>query len=243
MSKEQTRRNRLGERLLTRWDSIVAYSVALVTAIAFAIGIMTPPISGHFCTANCIDYPYLDTLSRFPRDYFWMPFAILFSLLYVALTASIHEYASAERKAFSRIAFSLATMAATILFTNYFIQLTVIPASLAQGQTDGISLWTQYNPHGLFIALEEAGYLLMAASFASVAPVFRGRTRLIRAIRWVFGLAAVLAAASFVVVLATYGVDRGYLYEVVIISIVWTTLIVVGVLIGRLFDDADTGDG
>jgi hypothetical protein len=27
------------------------------------------------------------------------------------------------------------------------------------GETDGLSILTQYNPHGIFIALEEIGYL------------------------------------------------------------------------------------
>ncbi len=35
----------------------------------------------------------------------------------------------------------------------------------------------QYNPHGLFIALEEIGYVMMAVSFFAVAPVFFGERR------------------------------------------------------------------
>jgi len=36
----------------------------------------------------------------------------------------------------------------------------------------------QYNPHGVFLALEELGYLLMSLSFLFMAPVFAGRSRL-----------------------------------------------------------------
>lgn len=32
------------------------------------------------------------------------------------------------------------------------------------GETEGITLLTQYNAHGIFIALEELGYLLMSLS-------------------------------------------------------------------------------
>jgi hypothetical protein len=36
-----------------------------------------------------------------------------------------------------------------------------------KGETDGIALITQYNEHGLFIAMEELGYITM-----SIALVF-----------------------------------------------------------------------
>jgi hypothetical protein len=37
---------------------------------------------------------------------------------------------------------------------DYFIQLTVVQPSVLQGKVDGLLLWSQYNPHGIFIALE-----------------------------------------------------------------------------------------
>ena len=33
------------------------------------------------------------------------------------------------------------------------------------GETDGIALLTQYNGHGIFIAMEELGYITMSISF------------------------------------------------------------------------------
>jgi hypothetical protein len=37
------------------------------------------------------------------------------------------------------------------------------------GETEGITLLTQYNAHGIFIVLEELGYLLMSLS-SSLCP-------------------------------------------------------------------------
>jgi hypothetical protein len=48
-----------------------------------------------------------------------------------------------------------ATISCTLLVGDYFIQISVIQPSLLKGETDGIALLTQYNPHGIFIALEE----------------------------------------------------------------------------------------
>ena len=48
------------------------------------------------------------------------------------------------------------------------------PAVLTR-ELDGLSPWTQYNPHGVFIALEDAGYVLMGVAFAFTAFPPRAR--------------------------------------------------------------------
>lgn len=148
----------------------IAYATAAMTAVTFGVAVATPPISGSLCVQDCIDYPYLDTLERFPRDYLWMPLAIVLTLLYLALMASVHEFSPSRRRLASRIALARAIVTTTVLVTTYFVQLTVVPASLAHSQTDGIALLTQHNPHGLFIALEEVGYLTMAPSLLGPPP-------------------------------------------------------------------------
>jgi len=47
--------------------------------------------------------------------------------------------------------------------------LTVVQTCLPKGEVDGLSLWSQYNPHGLFIGLEDAGYLSMGVAFLFAA--------------------------------------------------------------------------
>jgi hypothetical protein len=84
----------------------------------------------------------------------------------------IHNYSSTEKKIFSHIGVSFALMSAFTLIVDYFVQVSVIQPSIMNGETDGISILTQYNPHGLFIALEEAGYLLMSVSFFFMAFIF-----------------------------------------------------------------------
>ena len=76
----------------------------------------------------------------------------------------------------------------------------MIPASVAAGETEGIALLTQHNPHGLFIANEEVGYLLMSVSFALVVPLFTGAGAMIRVVRWLFGAGFVVP----IVALAAY---------------------------------------
>jgi len=69
----------------------MAVSAAVVTAVTFVIAVFTPPISGPFCRGNCVEYPYTDVLSRFPRDYIWMVPAILLTLIYLGLWAAVHR--------------------------------------------------------------------------------------------------------------------------------------------------------
>ena len=103
------------------------------------------------------------------------------------------------------------------------------------GQTEGIALLTQYNPYGAFIVLEELGYLLMALSFAFLAPVFAGGGRLAWAVRWVFVGGFVLIVVFLVAISAIYGLERMDRFEIAAISIDWLVLVANGVLLGFLF--------
>ena len=72
----------------------------------------------------------------------------------------------------------------------------VVP-SLRAGETEGLSLFTQYNPHGLFITGEAFGYLAMSLSLVFAAAVLADG-RMERAIRWLFIGGFVLAMAALV---------------------------------------------
>jgi len=46
------------------------------------------------------------------------------------------------------------------LVVDYASQLSFIQPALLLGEAVELSSWTQYNPHGVFIAFENVGYLL-----------------------------------------------------------------------------------
>jgi hypothetical protein len=235
-----------------RFGFYSALCTALLTTVTFGFALYAIPISGANCLENCVEYPYLDTAARFPRDFMpdntlpghrralsqdfmWMPLAILLVLAYVTLMVSIHAYAPDSKKTFSQAGLSFALMAATMLASVYFIQFSVIPISLMKGETDGLAALIQYNPHGVFIAMEELGYLLMSLSFLFMAPVFAGRSRLERAVRWIFAGAFFLAIAALLAISLIYGLERLDRFEVAVISIDWLVLIVNGILLSILF--------
>lgn len=212
-----------------------AILAVVTTLITFGFAMTAVPISGANCPAECIEYPYLDTFSHFPKDYLWMYPAIILILVYVTLMAAIHAYAGSGKKIFSHIGLSFALITAVILLVDYFVQFSVVPVSLANGETEGIALLTQYNPHGVFIALEELGYLLMALSFLFVAPVFAGKGRMETAVQWIFIASFVLVIISLAVISVNYGIERLDRFEVFAISINWLVLIFNGILLSIIF--------
>jgi hypothetical protein len=212
-----------------------AILTALTTVVTFGLAITAIPNAGAGCQVDCVEYPYLDTLSEFPRDYLWMPPAMVLVVLYVVLVSSIHAQATPQKKVYSQIGLSFALIAAGVLLGDYFVQFSVVPISLMSEQTEGIALLTQYNPYGVFIVLEELGYLLMGLSFAFLAPVFAGGDRLASAIRWVFIGGYVLTLVFLVAISAIYGLGRMDRFEIAAISIAWLVLAANGVLLSFLF--------
>lgn len=219
------------------WASLLT---AIAAAAALGIAVTTAPArSGPFCmealVGACVTYPYTDVAAFVPTEYIWMVPAMLMALLFVVLVACIHQYATADKQLFSQIAFAFALIAATAHTINYFIQLAVVQPSLLRGELDGLALFSQYNPHGIFIALEDVGYLMMGVAFLFLAAALGGRDRLERAIRLVFLISSILAIGSLVLLALLYGLELEYRYEVAAILIDWLALIVSGTLLSVFF--------
>ena len=208
------------------WIAVVAVAVTVVT---FALALTALP--------NDVPYPFTSPIiaEQWPLDYLWMYPAMVLMLLFVALVAAVHRHAPPARKTYSLVGLGVAIAAATILLIDYYIQVTVMQPSLEKGQLEGWAMLTQYNPNGVFIALEEIGYLLMSLVFLCLVPVFLQKNRLERGIRWLFTVSFVLVVLSLVVVSAFLGTDRGDTFEIIVISIVWLTLIAGGVLTAMVF--------
>jgi len=213
----------------------IAPLLAVSAATAFAFGIATPPRSGPFCTGQCITYPYTDAAQFVPRDYLWVLPSILLTPLVVVLYGCAHACVAEKRRTLSLIGLCFASISAGIVTVDYFIQFEVLEPSLVRGETGGLSLFTQYNPHGFFIALEDLGYLMLSASFLFVGSAFGNANRLERAIRWTLIGAALLVFACFIGMSWHFGFDLEYRFEVAIITINWTALMVTGVLLTLFF--------
>ena len=106
------------ESSTTTSDLVGLYSAiftVIITFVTFGLAIIAIPNSGAGCQESCFEYPYVNTLSEFPRDYLWMPPAMLLVVVYVILVVSIHAYAAQHKKIYGQIGLSFALIAARIL--------------------------------------------------------------------------------------------------------------------------------
>jgi hypothetical protein len=208
-----------------RFGFLAALMTAAMTTVTFAIAVSTPPRSGPFCREGCFSYPYLDVASRFPRDYAWMAAASVAIMCYLGMMSALHARSAATHRASVTLALMIATMAAIVLVGDYFVQLAVIQPSLIAAEADGVAMLSQFNPHGVFIALEELGFLLMSASLACVAPSMPRDTAIARAAGALFVGGLVVNLLLFGGIVALYGHAREYRFEVAVISVTWLVLI------------------
>jgi len=210
-------------------------ALTILTILTFGFAMMAIPPSGPNCPGNCMEYPFNDLLNYYPRDYHWMYLAIFQLFAFLIFVISIHYIAPIEKRIFSFIGIAFALISTTVLLSDYFIQFAVIPISMMKGETEGIALLTQYNGHGIFIALEELGYITMSISLFFLAPVFSSSNRLEKSLRWMLFLPFILNIVAFVVYSILFGIDRNYRFEVASISINWLFIIAVGILISIFF--------
>jgi hypothetical protein len=206
-----------------------------VTVVTFGLAMTAIPISGANCPGDCVAYPYLDTLSQYPKDFMWMFPAMLLVLVYVVLVVCVHAYVDGQKKILSQIGLSFTIIASVILLSDYYLQVSVVPMSLMNAETEGLAMLIQYNSHGIFLVLEELGYLMMALSFLFIAAALSNRSRLETTIRWIFAIGSVLVMLALPVISISHGLERLDRFEVIAISVDWLILIVNGALLGIVF--------
>ena len=223
-----------GARRLGFWAGL---ATSVLAVVSFGLAIIAVPPVGPFCPGDCVEYPFVDPIisAKVPHDFLWMYPAILLMLTFVVLAASIHRCAPEGAQDYTTVALAFATLGAGIIAADYYLQIATIQPSIVRGETEGVALLSQYNPHGVFIALEELGYIVMSLAFLFAAPAFRGRRWFERVLRWLLVLAPVLTLGGWAVYYAVYGYALEYRFEVFAISVNWLTLAVAGVLASLWF--------
>jgi hypothetical protein len=208
----------------------VGWATAGVGVVALTVAVGTPPRSGPFCTTGCVGYPYTDVGAFVPRDYLWLYPATLLVILAVVLLACLPPGADSEAQVLARAGQAFSAVAAATLILAYAVQLSVVQPSLLRGQTDGLSLLSQYNPHGVFIAAESVGYLALAIAFLLIGAACGPAVA--RGIRWTLLAGGTLTIAAAVALSVAYRADLEYRFEVIAILIDWLVLIATGILLG-----------
>lgn len=216
-------------RRLSLWTAILTAAMAMVS---LAMAVTTLPKSGPYCQSDCVGYPYTDVAAYVPRDYLWLYPAVALALLIVVLVECIHYWIPPSRMLLSRIGIAFTIMGAGVLAVDYASQLSFLQPALLLGETEGLSPWTQYNPHGIFIALENVGYVLFNLAFLFIGLAMVGMpSTLWRVAGWIFVVGGALTLVGLAYYSAAYRSLLDYRFEVAAIVITWLALIVAPVLL------------
>lgn len=222
--------------VVKRWGFGSAVATALLAAVSFGIAVTTPPRTGPFAApGSAIAYPYVQAAQFVPRDFLWLYPTLLMMATFLVLSICVAHAAPDERKLFGTIGLSFAAVSFTVISADYFVQLqTVQPALLHAEEAASVVALSQYNPHSVFIALENLGYLALAVSFAFLGLAL-GASKMERATRWVLLTGSTLTAIAFVGMSAYFGLGLEYRFEVIAIMFDWLTLVVSGVMLAVVF--------
>jgi hypothetical protein len=215
--------------------SWLSTSIPVAGVVSFSLAVSTPPRTGPFCTSGCLSYPYAGGAEFVPRDFIWMYPAIVLVVLVVPFAAVISAGAPTRRKVWGPVALAFAAIAAALLVLDYGVQLAVVQPSLLTGQADNVSLLSQYNPHGVFIALEDVGYAAIGLSFLVMAALVDPTTRLGRTVARVFRLGGALTLFLLILLTALYRADLEYRFEVYGLGVCWLVLVANGIMLSVLF--------
>lgn len=207
-----------------------ALILTIITILTFAASMFAIPPAGPYCPNNCMEYPYENILSYFPRDYIWMYLASFQVITLMIFFISTYSVIPDARKIIGIISIVFGILSSSVLLINYYVQYAVVPISVLKNEREGISLLTQYNGHGIFIALEELGFILMSIAYAFLSLAFSKASKLHKSIKLLMLLPIIVIFISFIGYSLIYGLDRDYRFEVVAITINWITTIIIGIL-------------
>jgi len=173
-------------------ESSARRAVIASAAIALVGAILSGPLGIWLVNATHPQPPWRDA-AAFVAAYHpvqTVPYYLGFLLVggFVGLITSLHALAPAELRSRTLVAVPLAGAFAAMIFVNYAVQTTLVPA-LATGTApeDGlvIGVFTMANPRSVGWALEMWGYAVLGVATWLVAPAFHG-SAIERATKWLF---------------------------------------------------------
>lgn len=211
---------------------LAALTLAGSAAAALGLAItLAPARSGPNClSADCVEYPYTDVAAFAPQDYWWMYPAAVLPVAFYAFVVAARRSAPPRRRYLAELVAGLALAALVVLTLTYGIQLMAVQPSLLKGESEYLSLWSQYNPHGLFIATESLGYLLFCLALLGLAGVVPGVDGFARGLRWTSGGLGGLGVLALPLLAGRLGTNLEYHYEVASLLCAWLASIVLGIL-------------
>lgn len=178
---------------------------ALVAALTFLVftGCFMALLSGQplFTWTTLADYVHYHQRYPSPLPDLARLLMLCFGAAYIVLLNAIYEVADTEQKLPARISLCFGVLFAILTGAHYFVQISTVRLSLADGNLAGLEQVVQANPYSAFAALNMLGWSLgLGLSSLFAAQLFRG-SRLARVIRVTFvlnGICCLLGGIGYV---------------------------------------------
>lgn len=159
----------------------------------------------------------------------WVLFFLL-TVSFVPAVAAVHAVTPQRWRLLSLTAFGFAVMYAAICSANCVLQFSFVRQQLASGNLAGLEPWTSASPNSALFVTDNLGFFLQGIATLALAPLFGG-SRLMNAIKWLFILNGVSAAAGLVLIsVSSLASPSGQaLYTVTVL--VWGIVLAVALLL------------
>jgi hypothetical protein len=179
------------------WTSLICIATFVVWAICFVAIFRVNPI---FQWTNLADYiTYTENYNQ-SFKYLAQIMMLLFAPAFLIMLHSIADYASEDKKILGRISVSFAMIFAACIGINYFVQISSVRLSIANGQIAGLEQFIQVNPTSGIAGINLVGWtLFFSLSCLFIAPIFTG-SRLNKVIKYAFisnGIICILGGIGF----------------------------------------------
>lgn len=109
--------------------------------------------------------------------------SLLLGSSFLALIAAVHQVSPSDRKVWSLAAFGFATIYATLISINYYVQLAWVAPRLASGRIQGMEPFLFIPFDSFLYAVDILGYSFMSLATLFAAKVFTGDSQE-RIVRW-----------------------------------------------------------
>ena len=164
-------------RSASKPTTVVSWSAAC----ALAGLVLSGPVAISVVNVMAPQPPWSD-VAAFAARFHWIQTLPYFAGLMlvgglVALIAALHGIATEDVRPRTRLALALSSAFAAMIFLNYVVQTTFVPALLVKADHDALALaahLTMVNPLSLGWALEMWGYGVLGVATWLAAPVFHG---------------------------------------------------------------------
>jgi hypothetical protein len=143
------------------WSAIAAAGLTVAFAI---LSVVFTPAEWRDMTSYADSFASIQMASFVP--------VLFLAPTMVLLMACIHYRAPEDKRVLSLTAVALTTVYATLIGTNYYLQLFVVRLNILSGDLEGLSLLVMPNLHSVFFAFESIGYAFLSLATLVILPIF-----------------------------------------------------------------------